>query len=124
MQATNHRDILQIETAEGIVVVGLVPSSILGVEMQEVITQQLRELVNSAVTTKLLIDFSNVSFFSSQMLGLLVDLWRRLKETGGQLAICGINPQLTRVFRITHLDKLFTFYPDRRTALSVNQFGA
>ena len=51
------------------------------------------------------------------MLGLLVDLWRRMKEYGGALCICGIDPQLGRVFRITHLDKIFRFCRDLPEAL-------
>ncbi|MHC4988999.1 MAG: STAS domain-containing protein [Planctomycetota bacterium] len=41
-----------------------------------------------------------------------------MKDTGGSLLICGINPQLTRVFRITHLDKLFDFYDNLDAAVS------
>lgn len=124
MELSNTTEMLHIEIVEEVTVIGLTTSSIIGVDVLEVIARQLREMVNSAATTKLVIDFSNVSFFSSQMLGLLVDLWRRLKETGGKLVICGINPQLTRVFRITHLDKLFTFYPDKQTAISGIHSGA
>jgi anti-sigma B factor antagonist len=51
------------------------------------------------------------------MLGLLVDIWRRLKDCGGVVVISGINPNLTRVFRITNLDKVFEFYPDIESAL-------
>ena len=65
----------------------------------------------------MLIDFTGVKFFSSSMLGLLVDLWRRLKEYNGTMVISGINPQLTRVFKITNLDKIFEFYPDGASAV-------
>jgi anti-anti-sigma regulatory factor len=33
------------------------------------------------------------------------------------VVISGINPNLTRVFRITNLDKVFKFYPDVESAL-------
>jgi anti-anti-sigma factor len=52
------------------------------------------------------------------MLGLLVDIWRRMKDRGGTLLISGINPQMTRVFRITHLDKLFEFYENTDAAVA------
>jgi anti-anti-sigma factor len=51
------------------------------------------------------------------ILGMLVDIWRRLGEKGGTVAISGIDPQLSRVFKITNLDKLFQFYPDRQSAV-------
>lgn len=51
------------------------------------------------------------------MLGLLVDTWRKLSDYGGIVLISGINPQLNRVFKITNLDKIFDFYPDRASAV-------
>jgi anti-anti-sigma factor len=75
-------------------------------------------MIDQKQPRKLVIDFSQVRFFSSQVLGLLVDIWRRVKEFGGCLTISGIDPQLTRVFRITHLDKLFTFYENTDSAIA------
>lgn len=77
----------------------------------ERITSQFRQAVEQHKPKHLIVDFSAVRFFSSQVLGLLVEHWRKLHQNGGKVAICGINPQLTRVFRITNLDKLFSFYP-------------
>lgn len=73
------------------------------------IAQTLRELIDQRRPQNVIIDFSRVRFLSSMMLGLLVDIWRRMKEYGGRVRICGIDPQLTRVFRITHLDRIFNF---------------
>jgi anti-sigma B factor antagonist len=65
----------------------------------------------------LVIDFTRVRFLTSLTLGLLVDTWRRMKEYNGRLMICGINPQLMRVFRITHLDRIFEFSDDPASAV-------
>ena len=81
------------------------------------IAQSLRELIDRQHPQNVIIDFSRVRFLSSMMLGLLVDIWRRMKEYGGRVRICGIDPQLTRVFRITHLDRIFEFSPDMDSAL-------
>ena len=34
-----------------------------------------------------------------------------------KIIISGINPQLGRVFKITNIDKIFKFYPDKQTAI-------
>ena len=81
------------------------------------IAQALREIIDQQHPKKVAIDFSRVRFLSSMMLGLLVDTWRRMKEYGGRIQICGIDPQLMRVFRITHLDKIFEFSGDLDSAL-------
>ncbi|MCI0499732.1 MAG: STAS domain-containing protein [Planctomycetales bacterium] len=118
MNQQGDMEMLDITTDHEVVVVLFKQPSIGGMGDVETIADTLRRLVLVQKPCKMVIDFSKVSFFSSQVLGLLVDLWRRLKDTGGALRISGINPQLTRVFRITHLDKLFEFYDDAPAAVA------
>ncbi|HEV55977.1 MAG TPA: STAS domain-containing protein, partial [Phycisphaerales bacterium] len=53
----------------------------------------------------------------STMLGLLVDLWKRLRKRGGRLVISGVARELERLFEITNLNTIFTFAADRQAAL-------
>ena len=110
--------IVDVNNIGDVFVVSLNQAAIGGAEGIERIRKSLRYIVQEEQPRKLVIDFSAVCFFSSQMLGLLVDLWRRMKNAGGALLISGINPQLTRVFRITHLDNLFEFYEDTDAAVA------
>ena len=103
----SNTEILDIKTDNDVVIVVFKQASIGGIEGIEKIAERLRSVIGEHEGCKMVVDFSNVRFFSSQMLGLLVDVWRRIKDKDGVLLISGINPQLTRVFRITHLDKLF-----------------
>lgn len=119
MNQRNDNEVLDITTNDDIWIVLFKQSSIGSMGEIEKIADALRKLISAQQPAKMIIDFSNVRFFSSQMLGLLVDLWRRMKDTGGKLLICGINPQLIRVFRITHLDKLFDFYENSAAAEAV-----
>ena len=110
------KPIVEISVQDTIYIVSFNQAAIAGVSQVEEIAHTLRALIRDRRPAHLIIDFSSVVFFSSQMLGVLVDLWRRMKDTGGQLKISGINPQLTRVFRITHLDRIFEFYDDPKSA--------
>ncbi len=110
--------IVKVSTDEDVFIVSFNQPSLGGVSQIENIAETLRSLIRDRQPGSLVIDFTNVVFFSSQMLGLLVDLWRRMKEAGGKVIISGINPQLTRVFRITRLDKIFEFYDDTQAAVS------
>ena len=56
-------------------------------------------------------DFSQVKFFSSQVLGLLLEARAQLRETHGQVLVKIANPQLRRVFKITNLERIFQFVP-------------
>ena len=77
----------------------------------------LREFIDSEAPDAIVFDFEGVKFFSSQVLGLLLDVRAKLQESGGQVVIAGINPQLHRVFKITNLDKIFRFFANRSDAI-------
>jgi anti-sigma B factor antagonist len=113
-----HDNSLDVSSEADVLIVSLRQTSIEGITGVENVADTLRSMIRDTQSRKLVIDFSQVRFFSSQMLGLLVDLWRRMKDVGGSLTISGIDPQLTRVFRITHLDKLFNFYDNTESAVA------
>jgi anti-sigma B factor antagonist len=112
-----HKRIMELETRGEVLIVRFDAPAIGAAANLEQLGHDLRDIILQKQPSRMVIDFTRVSFFSSQMLGLLVDVWRRLKDCGGTVVISGINPNLTRVFRITSLDKVFDFYPDTETAL-------
>jgi len=78
---------------------------------------QLRRYLRSDPPSRMVFDFNGVKFFSSQVLGLLLEARAHLKPHNGEVAITSLSPQLLRVFKITNLDKIFHLYPDRATAV-------
>jgi anti-sigma B factor antagonist len=78
---------------------------------------QLKQYIETSRPQGLVFDFEGVKFFSSQVLGLLLEARARLEAYRGRMAITSLSPQLERVFKITNLDKIFSFYPNRAAAL-------
>jgi anti-anti-sigma factor len=78
---------------------------------------QVKQFIEANRPGRMVFDFSNVRFFSSQVLGLLLEARARLEPHHGEVAITSLSPQLLRVFKITNLDRIFTFYPDRAAAV-------
>ena len=78
---------------------------------------QVKQYIDTNQPREMVFDFNGVKFFSSQVLGLLLEARARLESHRGQMAITSLSPQLERVFKITNLDKIFRFYPDRAAAL-------
>lgn len=78
----------------------------------------VRQYVQTHRPHKIVFDFSGVKFFSSQVLGLLLEARGQLPPKERNVAVCSLDPRLQRVFRITSLDKIFSFYPDRQAAIS------
>lgn len=111
----------EIASYRDVTVVSFSATSLSASDGVEEISKEIIRLIDGDGPEKMVIDFARVKFFSSQVLGLLLNIRRKLETYGGQVVISGINPQLHRVFRITNLDKIFTFYPDVESA--VNQIS-
>lgn len=111
-------------TGEGnVAVVTFKATSVSDVESIAAASIQIKDFVNKNHPGSLIFDFTGVQFFSSQVLGLLLDVRAKLRACNGKMIISGINPQLHRVFKITNLDKIFTFFPDRDSALKATAPG-
>jgi len=79
--------------------------------------RQIEKFIEENLPKKIVFDFAQVKFFSSQVLGLLLSIRAKLQAYDGEVVISAINPQLHRVFKITNLDKIFKFFPDRESAV-------
>ena len=66
----------------------------------------------------LVLDFCNVEFLSSAVLGLLIRISKRVHEDNGQIRLCHISPKIYEVFKITQLTKVFDIYRDIDDALA------
>lgn len=82
------------------------------------IRSEMAKLLGKAAGPDLLLDFSNVEFMSSAMLGLLGQLHRKVAAGQGRLKMCSIRPEIFQVFKLTNLDKLFSIHKDAPTALA------
>ena len=108
---------LEITPQDKVAVVSFKATSISNIEGIDAAATQIRAFVDEHKPLQVVFDFEQVKFFSSQVLGLLLEIRAKLKELGGEVVISAINPQLHRVFTITNLDKIFRFFPDRQSAL-------
>jgi len=64
----------------------------------------------------LILDFGNVQYLSSAVLGLLIRISKRIYESEGQLRLCNINPRIYEIFKITRLTKTFDIYDSAESA--------
>jgi anti-anti-sigma factor len=64
------------------------------------------------------ISFKGVNFLSSAGIGKLILVLRKIKERGGELMLCDLDPATLDVFRVAHLLDFFKIYPDLDAALA------
>jgi anti-sigma B factor antagonist len=81
------------------------------------IRDAIMSVVEQTKRINLVLDFSNVKFLSSAVLGLLIRVSKKVYERDGQLRLCNINPKIYEIFKITRLTKVFDIYPDTENAV-------
>ncbi len=109
---------LSVEDYAGVTVVKFTDTSILDAAVIHQIARELYRLTDEQNKQRLILDFSNVMFLSSQTLGVLITLNDKIKAIRGSLVLVGLRKELMKVFKITNLDDLFTFLPDDASALA------
>ena len=78
--------------------------------------QQLLDVIAKG-GKEVIVDFSNTTFIDSTTLGVLVGGVKRLRTNDGQLSLVCSDRNITKIFEITGLDRVFTIYPTRSEAL-------
>lgn len=112
---------LVIQNIGGVTVVDFGGTVILDGTTIQSINRQLAELVDKQAQRKLLLEFSQVKFLSSSLLGVLIAVQKKVAQMKGRVVIAGLKPELRRVFQIAKVDGLFEFYDDQEPGL--NSFG-
>lgn len=59
---------------------------------------------------RLVIDLTDVSYMDSSGVGILVDALRRVRVSGGRLALVAVAPRVLSVLQITELDQFFEMH--------------
>jgi len=107
---------LEINKDKNFAVITFQINSMSNAEQISAMSAKILKFIEENRPNKMVIDFENVKFFSSQVLGMLLEIRAKLHRYNAELVISAINPQLHRVFMITNLDKIFRFFPDRKNA--------
>lgn len=109
MAVTSHT------TADGVVMVAVEGQLIVGNR------QELKNLVHEALERggrKFIVDCTRTGYIDSSGLGALVSMSRKVRETGGEMRIAGLNEDLRSLFELTKLDTLFEILETPEQALA------
>ncbi|HBG25860.1 MAG TPA: anti-sigma factor antagonist [Phycisphaerales bacterium] len=106
---------ISIYYAQDATVVTITDEKILEDEDVKALEESIMPLVDGPVN--LIIDFVNVRFLSSAVLGLLIRVSKKINEQKGKLKLCGIGPRIFEIFKITRLDEIFDIHEDAKKAM-------
>ena len=78
--------------------------------------QQLLEVIEQG-GRDVIVDLSNTTFIDSTTLGVLVGGVKRLRTNEGQPSLVCSDRNITKIFEITGLDRVFAIHPTLEAAL-------
>ena len=78
--------------------------------------QQLLDVIAQGAT-HVIVDLTDTTFIDSTTLGVLVGGVKRLRPNDGQLSIVCSDRNITKIFEITGLNRIFPIHSDRAEAL-------
>lgn len=113
-----------ISEDQGVTVASLKSASLLDGPVIEDIGKTLYELVDEKDRKKLIVDFRKVSFLSSSMIGVMVNLHKKALAIDGTVVLTGMKPNLQKVFKVTGLHKLLNFADDEQHAMKKFKWSA
>ena len=67
---------------------------------------------------QVIVDFTDTTFIDSTTLGVLVGGVKRLRTSDGELSLVCSDRNITKIFEITGLDRVFTIHPSRDEAIA------
>ena len=108
---------LLVEQAGEITVVGFSEPTLLNAYHVNESAKELYNLIEKQGHRWIVLDLSTIKMLSSQTLGVFLNTRHKLENLGGKVVISGIDPKLTRVFKITNLDSVFEFFADTSSAV-------
>ncbi len=108
---------VSVEYADNATVVSFVDEKILEEMDIRALQETIMSVIEQSKGINLVLDFGNVRFLSSAVLGLLIRISKRVYERDGRLRLCSINPKIYEVFKITRLTKTFDIYEDVESAI-------
>ena len=108
---------ISVEYAGNAIIVNFTDEKILEEQDIKALQESIMSVIESASGgINLILDFGNVRFLSSAVLGLLIRISKRIYEHDGQLRLCNINPKIYEIFKITRLTKTFDIHKNIESA--------
>jgi len=109
--------LLTSETIGNVGVVRFATSRILDASNVDQIGEEFTHLVKEEKMTKMVVNFQNIEYMSSAVIGKLITLNKSVASAGGKVKFCCIDEGVMEIFTIMRLDKLIKIYENEEEAL-------
>jgi anti-anti-sigma factor len=86
-------------------------------EQIEAETAEVLRLVDAGTIRNVVVDLYQTDYCGSTALGLIVKLWKRVRQKGGRMALCNLSEHEREIFAMAKLDSLWPICCSREEAL-------
>lgn len=80
--------------------------------------KELSKLTESVIK-KLMIDLEKVNYIDSSGLATFIELFQKIKKSGGKLVLFSLKPSVRSVFEIAKLDSIFHLAESHQAAVAL-----
>lgn len=108
---------IAVEYAKNATIISFTDEEILEEKDIRALQESIMSVIEQAERVNMILDFCNVRFLSSAVLGLLIRISKRIYSRDGQLKLCNIDPKIYEIFKITRLTKIFDIHQDVKSAV-------
>ena len=110
-------DCLEIDSVGQVAVVKFTDPKVMDPSRIEKMGSELLGLLENADNEDIVVNFENVSFFSSAAINKLIVLEKHIRARGGEIRLSNLQPEVRDLFSYTHLDELFQIRDDQADAI-------
>ncbi len=79
---------------------------------------QLEQAASALPQPRVVLNLERIEYLSSAALGVFIAFRQKLDREGGKLRLCGLQPKIVQVFRLTKLNRAFDIRGDLEGALT------
>ena len=98
---------IELDSVEDVSVVKFKDHKVMDPARIEILGKELLSLVDEDDQENMVINFENVSFFSSGAINKLIVLEKRVRARGGKIRLSNLRPEVRDLFSYTNLDSMF-----------------
>jgi anti-anti-sigma factor len=118
MNTPQAQDAFTIEVHGELTLISAMPAlETLEYSLEEQVAALIMEPLRHQENPLLVFDLSQVDYFGSMFLALLLRCWKVVQARGGMMALSGVSPNARELLRLTSLDIVWPIYGNRREAM-------
>ena len=108
---------LDLENLQKVAIVKFKDHKVMDPARIEQMGAELLSLLDDEDNEDLVVNFENVSFFSSAAINKLIVLEKHIRARGGEIRLTNLQPEVRDLFSYTHLDQVFQIRDDQDAAI-------